>query len=208
MPFKQMLKTEEQVRELVGYPRETIERKTIHYLDHHCQDFIQLSPFVLLATSDENGTCDVSPRGDMAGFVQILDEKRLVIPERPGNRKIDSIRNILANPQAGLIFLIPGLEETLRVNGKAYIIADQELLETMAVKGKVPKLAIGMEVKECFIHCAKALKRSQLWEPRSWPNASDLPSPAKILSSHINDPRHDEEAIQRALEESYRERLY
>jgi len=165
--FREIVKTEEELRSITGYPSELVKRKAISYIDHHCRDFISRSPFVIISTSDSSGSCDASPRGDMPGFVLVLDEKRLVIPERPGNRRIDSMRNILSNPQIGLLFLIPGLGETLRINGKAFLVKDGDLLEQMTVQGKKPLIGIVVEVEECFIHCAKAFKRSRFWETES-----------------------------------------
>lgn len=181
---------------------------TINYLDIHCKEFISLSPMIFISTSDDNGQCDVSPRGDAPGFVHILDETRLIIPERPGNRRIDSMRNILRNPQIGLIFIIPGLEETLRVNGEARIIKDKDLLCTMQVNGKTPLLGIGVIVEECFMHCAKAFKRSRLWEYDSWIENKKLPNPALIISKHTSKLGKTEEEISAGLKESYTKRLY
>ncbi|WP_066152451.1 pyridoxamine 5'-phosphate oxidase family protein [Halalkalibacter krulwichiae] len=205
--FRHTIKTEEELRKVVGYPSELVKKKVISYLDHNCLEFISKSPFLVISTSDESG-CDVSPRGDEAGFVHVLSEKLLLIPERPGNKRIDSMRNILANPSVGLLFFIPGLGETLRINGKAKLVMDDELLEKMAVNGKSPLLAIGVEVEECFIHCAKALKRSALWEPESWIEKELVPSAAKILLEHAKLPNTSVESIQTRLEESYTKRLY
>jgi PPOX class probable FMN-dependent enzyme len=132
--FKDIVSTEEELRSTLGYPSERVARKAIPSLDQHCLEFINQSPFLLLATSNDLGKCDVSPRGDAPGFVHILDENRLTIPGRPGNRRIDSMLNILSNPQIGLIFIIPGLEETLRDNGRACVVRDQDLLQKMEVK--------------------------------------------------------------------------
>ena len=159
-------------------------QKIISYLDRHCREFIKHSPFVIIATADYKGICDSSPRGDHPGFVQVVDEKRLLIPERRGNQKVDSLENILSNPQIGLLFLIPGIEETLRINGKACIVKEKALLETMAVQNETPLLAIGVEVQECFLHCSKAFKRSKLWNPESWERVETLPSAAQIVAEH------------------------
>jgi uncharacterized protein len=136
---------------------------------------------MLLATSGKNGRCDVAPKGDPAGFVRVLDEKHLVIPDRPGNKRFDGLRNILENPHIGLIFLVPGRQETLRINGRAWITRDEELLDTMLVEGKRPWFALGVEVEECFLHCAKALVRSHLWETASWPDLTTVPTGAELL---------------------------
>ena len=206
--FENAIKSEEELRSIMGYPGELVKKKVITHLDHHCIDFISKSPFLVLSTSDSFGYCDASPRGDQAGFVHVLNEKQLVIPERPGNKKIDSLSNILSNPKIGLLFFIPGLGETLRINGRASIIQDEEILKAMAVRGKVPLVGIGVEVEECFIHCAKAFKRSGLWEPDTWAEKEDLPAAAKILLEHTKMPNGSVEAIQKSLEDSYTNRLY
>jgi uncharacterized protein len=206
--FKEVVSSEEELRSIIGYPSELAKRKVISYIDHHCRDFISRSPFVVISTADSSGFCDASPRGDMPGFVHVLDEKRLVIPERPGNRRIDSLRNILSNPRIGLLFFIPGLGETLRVNGKAFLVKDEDLLERMVVQEKKPLLGIGVEVEECFIHCAKAFKRSRLWEVESWEPNETLPSAAKIYADHAKLPDMTEEDIAKRLQEGYKKRLY
>jgi len=203
--FNQTVENEEELRSIIGFPSELVKRKVIPYLDSHCSDFISKSPFLVLSTADDKGFCDVSPRGDAPGFVLILDEKHIVIPERPGNRRIDSMRNILSNPRVGLLFTIPGMEETLRVNGKATLVKDEAILEKMKVNDRKPLIGIGVEVEECFIHCAKAFKRSKLWDPHSWERKELLPSASTILSAHSKISQEDVDEI---LEESYRKRLY
>ncbi len=206
--FTDSIKTEEELRSIMGFPSELVVNKVIAHIDQHCSDFISQSPFLVISTSDEHGFCDVSPRGDQPGFVLVLNEKQFIIPERPGNKRMDSLRNILSNPQVGLIFFIPGLGETLRVNGRASIVKDEELLGEMAVNGRKPLLGIGVDVEECFIHCAKAFKRSGLWEPSTWIEKAALPSASKILFDHAKIPNSSVDSIQERLEESYRKRLY
>ncbi|GAE32703.1 pyridoxamine 5'-phosphate oxidase family protein [Halalkalibacter hemicellulosilyticus] len=206
--FKKTIETEEQLRQMIGFPSELVNKKVISYLDHNCLEFIAKSPFLVISTSNKFGFCDVSPRGDNAGFVQVINKTHLIIPERPGNRRIDSMKNILSNPRVGLLFFIPGLGETLRVNGKAKLVTDDDLLNKMAVKGKKPLLGIGVEVEECFIHCAKAFIRSRLWEPSSWTEKSLLPSASKMLFKHAKLPNTSADAIQERLEQSYSKRLY
>lgn len=203
-----MIKTEEELRSIIGFPSELVKRKVITYLDQNCREFIEKSPFLILSTSNHLGLCDASPRGDMPGFVLLLDENHLLIPERPGNKRIDSMRNILENPNVGLLFLIPGLGETLRINGKAYLVQDEELLEQRAVKGKKPLIGIVVRVEECFIHCAKAIKRSKLWEPEAWEDKELLPSAAKIILEHTKMPGTTEAEIAKRLQEGYKNRLY
>jgi uncharacterized protein len=206
--FKNTIETEEQLRQIIGFPSELVNKKVISYLDQNCLEFISKSPFLVIATSDKFGFCDVSPRGDNAGFVRVISEKHLIIPERPGNRRIDTMRNILSNSRIGLLFFIPGLGETLRVNGRATLVTDDDLLNEMVIKGRKPLLGIGVEVEECFIHCAKAFIRSGLWEPNSWTEKALLPSASKMLFEHAKLPNTSAESIQERLEESYSRRLY
>ncbi|MFE8698886.1 pyridoxamine 5'-phosphate oxidase family protein [Cytobacillus sp. FJAT-53684] len=208
MHFKQIVTSEDELRSLLGTPGKTAANKTIHHLDVHCKEFISKSPIVFISTSDTTGQCDTSPRGDEPGFIHIIDDHHFVIPERPGNKRMDSLRNIVANPHIGLLFVIPGLEETLRINGTAQIIKDADILEKMTSHGKTPLLGIAIKAEECYIHCAKAFKRSKLWQPDSWLQQSALPYPPKILADHINMPDINSETIKAALEESYSKRLY
>ncbi|GAE34823.1 phosphohydrolase [Halalkalibacter akibai JCM 9157] len=206
-PFNDKIETEEELQNLLGQPSELVRNKTIDFLDDHCKDFISRSPILFMATGNKQGS-DVSPRGDYPGFVKILTERFLLIPERPGNKKMDTMRNILANPKVGLIFIIPGLGETLRVNGKASLIKDKHLLAQMSIKGKQPLIAIAVEVEECFIHCAKAFKRSKLWDVHEWPEKETLPPVAEILKAHAKIPGLTTEEITKNLNESYTKRLY
>lgn len=198
----------EELQEWLGTPSQLAANKVIDHLDAHVRQFLSLSPFLTISTADADGHCDVSPRGDAPGFVYVMDDKRLVIPERPGNKRIDSIRNILSNPRVGLLFLIPGLEETLRINGRAVVVRDAELLAKMAVNGRNPLLGIVVEVEECFMHCAKALKRSGLWKPETWQEREQLPNPARIIADHVKLPGVTTEKVEGMLEESYTKRLY
>jgi len=159
--------------------------KMLDRLDKWCRRFLELSPFVTLASSDAEGRTDVGPRGDKPGFVRVLDDRTIAIPDRPGNNRIDSLRNIVANPEVATLFLIPGIDETLRINGRARLSRDPALLEAMAVDGKPAKLAIVVEVREAFLHCAKAFKRSALWRPDEWPDRAGLASAAQIWRDHM-----------------------
>jgi PPOX class probable FMN-dependent enzyme len=206
--FRDTVTTEADLRALIGEPHTLALAKDIGTLDAHCRDFIARAPFLLLATSGDGGRCDVSPKGDAPGFVLVLDQRRLLIPDRPGNKRLDGMRNLLQNPHAGLIFLIPGVEETLRVNGRGWIVRDPELLARCEVRGKVPSLGIGVEVEEAFIHCAKAFKRSGLWEPTRWPELAGLASPAQMLFDHTRPPSGTVEDLDRVLQDSYTKRLY
>ena len=168
----------------MGHPSEIVSRKTINHIDKHCKDFIEKSPFITIATSDLSGNFDVSPKGDPAGFVKILSDKVLAIPDRPGNRKADTLRNIIQNPHIGLIFLIPGIKETLRVNGEAKVVTDQKVLALLSCQGKQPSFAIIVDVKEVFMHCAKCIIRSNLWEHADDNPETSVPPLAKILVDH------------------------
>ncbi|MCI1693451.1 pyridoxamine 5'-phosphate oxidase family protein [Aneurinibacillus aneurinilyticus] len=203
--FRETVSTEEELRSIIGYPSELVQKKAITSLDEHCRNFISKSPFLVMSTSDNQGMCDVSPRGDSPGFVLVLNEKHLVIPERPGNRRIDSMRNILSNPRVGLIFIIPGLEETLRVNGHACLVRDENLLNQMKANGRSPLIGIGIEVNECYVHCAKAFKRSELWNQNSWLDKEKLPNASKMLADHA---KMATETVVEVLKESYTKRLY
>jgi PPOX class probable FMN-dependent enzyme len=206
--FAEVVETEEELRALLGQPSELVIRKQLPQLDEHCRAFIALSPYLLLGTADVAGNCDVSPRGDAPGFVLVLDERTIVIPDRPGNRRTDSLRNIVQNGAVGLLFMIPGVEETLRINGRACIIRDADILARMAARGKVPALGIGVEIDEAFLHCAKALKRSSLWDTASWPERTALPTLAQMINDQVPMPGVTVEQIEASLQESYTKRLY
>ena len=205
--FKRVVTSESELRALMGTPSERAIKKESATVDEPSREFIGHAPFLLLATSSEDGRCDVSPKGDAPGFVRVLDERHLVIPDRPGNKRLDGMRNILRNPHVGLIFLIPGREETLRVNGRAWIVRDEAILGSLKARDKQPLLAIGVEVEECFFHCPKAFRRSQLWEPAAWPDRSVLPSMACVLYEKLKPAgktldeylRESEEGLQRTL---------
>ncbi|MFF5250102.1 pyridoxamine 5'-phosphate oxidase family protein [Streptosporangium sp. NPDC000095] len=178
--------SEEELRRIAGEATDVVLRKDIGHLDEHARDFIAASPFVLLATSAPDGTCDVSPRGEEPGGVLVLDDHTLVIPDRPGNRRVDSLRNIVANPNVGLLFVVPGTEETLRVNGRAQVVSQAPYMERLRVKGRLPTLAVSVEVRECFFHCSKAFRRSALWQPERWPERESLPTLGRILKDQLN----------------------
>jgi len=185
-PFEHVLTSEAELRAIVtGAPSERAVIKDRGRLDDQSRAFIALSPFLLIATAGADGTCDVSPKGDAAGFVRVLDDTRLVIPERNGNKRMDSMTNLLTNPQIGLLLVVPGLDYTLRVNGRAWITHDPGLLESMTAQGVVPKLAIGVEVRQAYFHCVKSFRRSQLWVHQTWPAADALPSYACTVFNQI-----------------------
>ncbi len=206
--FRQTVTSVEELEAILGRPSETAVRKQIDQLDDHCRRLIALSPLVMVSTANRDGWCDVSPKGDAPGFARVLDASRLAIPDRPGNRRADSWRNILDNPQIGLLFLIPGLRETLRINGRAQIVTDPDLLTTMAVQGRTPRLAIVVTAQEVYLHCGKALIRSQLWRPETWPNPAELPNASQIFADHIRLPEITCEVGERVLEDDYTHGLY
>jgi PPOX class probable FMN-dependent enzyme len=202
------IRDEEELRRLLGEPSDLVRAKVGDRLNELTRQFVDRSPFVLLATSSPDGTCDVSPRGDPPGFVRVLDEQTLLLPERPGNRLADSLRNILANPRVGLLFVVPGVGDTLRVNGRATLVTDDELLAPSAVDGKVPKLGILVHADEVFTHCSKAFLRSQLWDPERYVERSELPSSGEI--HRRRDPSFDAESYdaERAKRYARREGFY
>ena len=175
--------TEARLREIYGPALPRALAKQIGHIDTHCREFIAASPFLLISTSD-GGRLDVSPKGDRAGFVVVEDDKHLLIPDWPGNSRIDGMRNLLVHPHIGLIFLIPTVRETLRINGTATIHDDPELLETCAHNGRLPLTVIRVAVEEVFLHCAKALLRSHLWQPDTWPTERPVPSMGAMIRDH------------------------
>jgi PPOX class probable FMN-dependent enzyme len=196
----------QQLRELYGEPMERAVKKQLRRLDRHCRNFIALSPFLVIASADPSGRCDASPKGDAPGFVEVIDDKTLLIPDRLGNNRVDTLGNLLACPGVGLIFLVPGVNETLRVNGRARVTTDPALLEPMAVNGKVPKSGILVAVEEVYFHCGKALIRSDLWNPEKQLKRGEFPSLGRILADQIGGISVEES--ERLTAESYRTRLY
>jgi PPOX class probable FMN-dependent enzyme len=208
--FGEPITTLERLRTILPPPFKVTIEKVLKRLDHHCKTYVSLTPYVLLATCDASGRCDSSPRGGPAGFIKILDDRHLLIPEVIGNRQADTLLNIIEHPYIGLMFIIPGLEETLRVNGKACVVQDPAVLSQAMVKDKVPQLGIGIEIEEAYMHCAKAAKRSSLWNPTGWPDRSSLASVAQILRDHTRGGVGDGTvgAMQDLLDESYTKRMY
>jgi uncharacterized protein len=205
LPFRDRLETEDDLRALIEAPPPDARpwQKEIPALDDHCRAFIAHSPFLVLATAGSDGRCDASPRGGPPGFVRVLDDHRLAFGDLPGNRRQDSHRNLIATGRAALLFMVPGRAETLRVNGRACLTRDPEVLEAVALDGTPPSLAVGMQVEVAFLHCAKALLRSRLWRPEDWRELDELPSSARILRDHVNSSEITEEAVAAALDQSY-----
>jgi uncharacterized protein len=195
-PFRHVVTSLDELRAIVGEPSDIARRKQIAALDGTCREFIARSPFLLMATTDAAGHCDVSPKGDAPGFVLVLDDTHLVIPDRPGNNRTDGLTNIIENPHVGLIFLVPGRGDTLRVNGRAAIVRDEEILSRAAMHGKLPKVGIGVEVEEAFLHCPKAFLRSSLWDPSTWADPQKLPSFAQMLWDQVPNARQGASSIE------------
>ena len=198
--------TTEQLVDLLGEPLPRVRdkvRPSLHQLD---REWIGASPFCLVATSAPDGSCDVSPKGDPPGFVRVVDDQTLAIPERKGNRRADGYRNILANPHVGLLFVIPGRGDTLRVNGRAHLVSDAPWFDEMVVKGHRPVLAMVVEVEEVFSHCAKAFMRSQLWHPDTWDPLAVGSRPQ--LAKALERPEDSIEELERYYGEQYSTGLY
>ncbi len=185
-------------------------RKVQTSLTRNAREFIRRAPFLCLGTQSADGTADVSPRGDPPGFVRVLDDHTLAIPDRPGNNRLDSLSNIIANPSVGLLFIVPGFDDTLRVNGQATLVTDPDLLNTMSVHDRVPRLAIVIRVTSAFMHCAKAFRRSRLWDPDAFQDRSEMPSLIKIIMEETTGaPEGDEmRRLEDGLEDSYKKSMY
>jgi uncharacterized protein len=194
------------LRQLYGEPSERAVKKQQSRFDRHCRDFIALSPFLVIASCDLAGRCDASPKGDAPGFVRIVDDMTLLIPDRLGNNRIDTLGNLIERPGVGLIFFVPGVNETLRVNGRARVTTDPELLEPLAVNGKVPRSGILVAAEEIYFHCGKALIRSDLWNPAKQIRRGEFPSLGRILADQIGGISVEE--AERATADGYKNRLY
>lgn len=195
-----------ELRAHMGPVNPLAERKVLDRLDGHCRDFIALSPFLVLATSDGEGRADASPRGDVPGFVEVIDERTLFIPDRRGNNRVDSFGNVLASPGVGLIFMVPGIAETLRVNGRARLTRDAALLEPATVQERTPTLGLLVAVEEAFFHCGKALIRSKFWAPETQVERTSFPTLGRIVAEQTK--AIDAAEAEANLEEAYRTRLY
>jgi hypothetical protein len=205
--FADVVTSEEQFRAVIGHPSHRVLKKEISFLDASCRAFIAKSPFVFVASCDAEGRMDISPKGDPSGFVYIIDDRTLAIPDRPGNRRADTFQNLLQNPHVGLLFLIPGKSETLRVSGRAIIVRDSALLERMTVDGKIPGLALVVTVEQAFLHCPKCMIRSALWDQKSWPDESGLPTLAEsmVVAGKLEETVEEMQAL---IDKDARTRLY
>ncbi len=202
----QIIESEAQLRALLGEPAQLTCAKISNRLNSMTRVFVERSPFVCVATSDSVGNCDLSPRGDPAGFVRILDERTLLIPERPGNRLADSLRNMLANPHVGLLFIVPGVTDTLRVNGRATITTDTGLLAPCAVQGKLPVLGVLVDIDEAYTQCSKAFLRSHLWDPQRFVDPGTMPTGGQVHRA-IQGEQFDAQLYDQERAERYRRRV-
>jgi uncharacterized protein len=198
--------TEEQLRAIIGSPQEVVLSKIADRLNPLTSAYIERSPFICVATSNAIGDCDVSPRGDPPGFVRILDDQTLLIPERPGNKIADTLLNILHNPHIGILFIVPGVGDTFRVNGHATLIDDADLLAHSAIEGKAPKLGIKVAIHEAYTQCPKAFIRSDLWNPESYRVASDFASGGEIRQAIRPEANFDAATFDAARAERYARR--
>jgi uncharacterized protein len=195
------------LKEIIGEPKPAIANKEMQALDRHLRHFISLCPFLCISTADADGNQDVSPRGDPPGFVKILDDRTVLIPDRKGNRRVDTMRNILENPNVGLMLMLPGVEEIVRINGQASITEDPTVLADCAVAGSAPKLGIVVKIDDVFFHCAKAVIRSKLWHPETPIARSEFPTYGEIVRDQ-RDPDADVNTINADLQNDYKTRLY
>ncbi|KJZ21046.1 pyridoxamine 5'-phosphate oxidase family protein [Loktanella sp. S4079] len=206
-----VISSEDSLRALFPATHELAALKVMTALDVYAKEFIARSPFVCIGTQGQNGQADVSPRGDPAGFVRVLDEQTLAIPDRPGNNRLDTLANIVVNPQVGLLFMVPGYDETLRINGHARVVNDPALLEQMQVNGRAPRVAIVVTIAEAFLHCAKAFRRSKLWDPSALQDRKQLPSLAQMLMEQTVGAPSDPDLqarIDADLEAEYKKTMY
>ena len=199
------VRTNEKLRELYAEPRERSLRKQLDRLDPHCRRFLELSPFCVLATTGADGLPDATPRGGEPGFVHVLDERTLLLPDRPGNNRLDSLGNLVTHPGVGLLFFVPGVDETLRVNGTCELRDDPELVARFEHGGKLPATVLVVSVREAYLHCAKALMRSRLWDPEARIERSTLPSLGEMLRDQLD---LAEAETQDEMVERYRQSLY
>jgi uncharacterized protein len=203
---RETIATHERLRELSKQPSSRANNKIIDHIDEICRRFIAACPFVLVASRGADGRIDVSPKGDPPGFVAVLDEKTLAIPDRPGNHRLDTFENLLTHPEIGLLFLIPGNGDTLRISGKGKIVRDSPLQAKLAVEGKAPNLVLIVTVEEAFMHCPKCVVRSGLWVPERWPDRSRVPTLAEAIVTHAK-PAETIDDVQAIIDDS-NARLY
>ena len=203
----EFITSREQLSDVFGATHEVASRKVMRSLDVHCRRFISKSPFLLIGSQDGAGNADVSPKGDQPGFVEVLDDSTLAVPDRPGNNRIDTWRNIVDNPAVGVIFMIPGMNETLRVNGQGRLTTDSSLCSRMQVNGRPALAVMIVRVQEVYMHCAKAFIRSKLWSPETWPDRRELPTLGAMLKAQaqLSETAEEFDAI---LDEAYAKTLW
>jgi PPOX class probable FMN-dependent enzyme len=206
-PFAGAIESEAALRELYERPMPQALRKQLDQVDEMARQLIALTPIVFVASHDGEGRCDVTPRGGPPGFVRVLDERHVAIPDATGNRRLDTLVNVVATGHAALIFLIPGRSWTLRINGRACVTTDPDLLGRLTAVGKPPRCAIVVRADELYTHCPKAFVRSRLWDPGTWPAADDQPSPAEVTLAHLRDSEMTLAEVERLQEESLKHRL-
>lgn len=202
-----IVSTIDQLEALVGPVAQLSRDKVANHLTPRMIEFIAASPMTLLGTANAEGHCDVTPRGDPPGSIQVLSPTTLLIAERRGNNRIDSLRNLIANPRIGMLMLVPGQEETLRINGHAHITTDPDLLTPLAMHGKIPVMALHITVEEAYMHCARAFRRASLWQPETWPASDTVPSMAAVLKEQLAMNQSVEE-IAAEREKRYKTTLY
>jgi PPOX class probable FMN-dependent enzyme len=204
--FDEVIDTPQRLQELTRPPTARALNKVVDKLDEICRRFIAASPFIVVSSRGADGRLDVSPKGDPAGFVHVLDEKTLAIPDRPGNHRLDTFQNVLVYPEIGLIFLIPGNGDTLRVAGRAQIVRDRVLQAQLAVGGKEPEFVLVVTIEQAFMHCPKCIARSHLWSPDHWPERATVPTLAEAIMAHARPA--ESAADVRAFIEQHNSRLY
>jgi uncharacterized protein len=205
--FEEVVMTRDRLRELIKPPIDLVRNKAIDRIDDVCRRFIAASPFVMIATRGADGRLDVSPKGDPAGFVAVLDERTLAIPDRLGNNRLDTFENVLVHPEVGLIFVIPGHNDTLRASGKGRIVRDVALQRQLAVNGKTPNLVLVVTVEEAFMHCSKCMIRSRLWRQDEWPDRSSVATLAEAMIAHASSKESVDE-MEAIIEDDRENRLY
>ena len=206
-PFDGAIESEARLRELYERPMPHVLRKQLDHVDEMAERLIALTPIVFVASHDAEGRCDVTPRGGPPGFVTVLDEQHVAIPDATGNRRLDTLVNVVATGHAALLFLVPGRAWTLRLNGRACVTTDPDLLDRLSPVGKPPRTAIVVRADELYAHCPKAFVRSRLWDPDTWPAADEQPSPAEVALAHLRDPSVTLAQVEQQQEESLKHRL-
>lgn len=203
----QFIETRDELRAVYRLPSENAVRKQLPMLDAHARKFLARCPFVLIGSQDAGGNADVTPKGDLPGFVNVLDDVTIAIPDRPGNNRLDTFENVIENPSVGLLFVIPGMNETIRINGEARITVDDDLRAQLGVNDRPALSVLIVRIHEVFLHCAKAFMRSELWKPESWPDRAEMPTLGEIIRDQLALKESTEE-LDNGLAEAYRNSLW